>query len=161
MTAIDKAIDKYDNINNLFNAKLRKKRGLIKGKIEMSHVFFDKKNDFILNILSLYKYNIIYRILFWESDSKMKDLLEKYSVGDSYVIYKSYNKKKRPGVLFIKGSCHSLDYELAKSILINHFNYELAKKPSLNMRVQIYLDCVNGEILLDIYDDRGLDLYFW
>ena len=49
-----------------------------------------------------------------------------------------------------------------RSILLRHFNFELAKEPSLNIRVQLAVN--NKEkfsILFDIYDDRGCYVYYF
>lgn len=53
-----------------------------------------------------------------------------------------------------------LDISFLKSILNNHFNFEMAKEPSQNLRVQISVNLDNIIILLDIYDDRGFDIYY-
>jgi hypothetical protein len=36
----------------------------------------------------------------------------------------------------------------------------MAEEPSLNLRIQICLTQEKGIVLLDIYDDRGFDVYF-
>jgi len=36
----------------------------------------------------------------------------------------------------------------------------MAKEPSFNIRVQLSINTNNSIILLDIYDDRGFDIYF-
>ena len=54
---------------------------------------------------------------------------------------------------------NGFDEKIFRQLLTNHFNYETAEDPSLNIRVQI---CLNEETeirLLDIYDDRGFDAY--
>ena len=70
----------------------------------------------------------------------------------------SYKNGKRAGVIFIDDRI--LDESFLKSVLDNHFNFEMAKEPSQNLRVQICVNLNNIIMLLDIYDDRGFDIYY-
>ena len=74
-----------------------------------------------------------------------------------YWLNTSYRNEEDPGILYI--DMDSFDEKVFRNLLTNHFNYEMAEDPSLNMRVQICLNEKNGTRLLDIYDDRGFDVY--
>lgn len=58
----------------------------------------------------------------------------------------SYKNGKQAGAIFIDDGI--LDISFLKSILNNHFNFEMAKEPSQNLRVQISvnLDNINNII---------------
>jgi len=70
----------------------------------------------------------------------------------------SYKNGKQPGNIFTDEEV--LDISFLKLLLSNHFNFEMAKEPSLNIRVQLCVNLHSFIILLDIYDDRGFDIYF-
>ena len=74
-----------------------------------------------------------------------------------YWLSTRYNNKEAPGIIYL--DMDAFDEKVFRSLLTNHFNYEMAENPSLNIRVQICLNEKKGTRLLDIYDDRGLDVY--
>ena len=77
-----------------------------------------------------------------------------------YTKARPYKNGARAGVIFIKEK--AFDPNFLRSVLLHHFNFELAKEPSLNIRVQLAAN--NKEkfsILFDIYDDRGCYVYYF
>ena len=74
-----------------------------------------------------------------------------------YWLPTSYENGEAPGVLYI--DMNVFDESVFRQLLTIHFNYEMAEDPSLNIRVQVCLNEENTIKLLDIYDDRGFDMY--
>lgn len=149
------------NFDKNFEKLLEAKKGenVVKGRFDIEPISLKGKIDFVTHLLLSFKsvLCITYKILFWEKDSVLQNLIEsnKEKIFD---IVTSYKNGEMPGILFIDEK--NLDEAFLSTLLINHFNYEMVKDPSLNIRVQI---CVNQEgyiTLLDIYDDRGFDIYY-
>jgi hypothetical protein len=157
---IQKRIDSKNFDKNFENLlKTKKGKNILKGRFDIESSQLVKKIDFIIYLLSSIKLinGLTYKILFWEEVTPLQNLIECY-IDKKYIMTIPYKNGKLPGVIFIDDKI--LDELFLKELLTNHFNYELAKDPSLNLRVQI---CVNQEdylTLLDIYDDRGFDTYY-
>ena len=148
------------NVNRAFESMLKNKKGIVKGKFDICHVSFEKKINYIAKIIHQQKYCKVvnYRILYWSSDCAMNTFIGKTPYKDSFLIYKSYKQTEKPGILFVLNVPIN-DEGFIDKILKYHLNYELARTPSLNMRVQIYIDNGDNTLLLDIYDDRGFNTY--
>jgi hypothetical protein len=147
------------NFDNQFSAVLENKGGknVITGRFDIEPVDLISKLDFIIQFFSLQLVTgITYKILFWEKDHLIESLLKSMNVTE-YWLNTRYNNEEAPGIIYI--DMDAFDEKVFRSLLINHFNYEMAEDPSLNIRVQICLNEKNGTRLLDIYDDRGLDVY--
>jgi hypothetical protein len=149
-----------NNFNKNFERLLEEKKGpnVIKGRFDIEPVALEKKLDFIIKFFfskGLIK-SLTYRILFWEKDSLLINLMDSIKV-TKYQLNISYKNKEDPGVIFIDSN--TFDEFVFRSILINHFNFEMLETPSLNLRVQICLNEENEVRLIDIYDDRGFDIY--
>lgn len=150
------------NFDQSFKSLLKSKKGknIVSGRLYLESIKLDSKTDLIILLISSLKSitGITYKILFWEENTKIEGFLESNLPNKKYEKVLSYKNGKRAGAIFIDDIF--LDISFLKSILNNHFNFEMAKEPSLNLRVQI---CVNLEsiiMLLDVYDDRGLDIYY-
>lgn len=140
--------------------KNKKGRNVAKGRFDIENIEMSKKSDFIVAFLLSLKFikGITYKILFWEKDDVLTELFKFNFSNKKSEISVSYRSGKLPGVLFVND--REVDELFLRLILENHFNYEMAKNPALNLRVQI---CINQEeflTLLDIYDDRGFDIYY-
>lgn len=137
----------------------KKSENVVKGRFDIESIGLKEKIDFITHLLLSFKsvLSLTYKIQFWEKDSIVQSLIE--SNKEKIVeIVTSYKNGEMPGVLFIDEK--TIDETFLRTLLMNHFNHEMGKDPSLNIRVQI---CVNHEkyiTLLDIYDDRGFDIYY-
>jgi hypothetical protein len=148
----------YDAINRLFCRNQGKNRKAIEGQFNLEQISYKKRVDLICNtILSLNDKFKICRILFWEKDENIKTFLQRSFPEEKFIIYKSYENKKTPGICFIHTQKES--NTLFRILLTNHFNYELAKEPALNIRVQIYIETIYTSFFLDIYDDRGFYMH--
>ena len=156
---------KYIDAEN-FDSRLKKiidsKKGknLVKGRFDLESIDFTKRSSFIVNlILSLMeKAAITYKILYWENTTEIKKIFNNNLYRKKYRMSLEYKDGETPGVIFIDQ--RKLNKMFLKSLLDIHFNYEMAIDPSLNMRVQI---CINQKeiiTVLDIYDDRGFDIYY-
>ena len=145
-----------------FQKLLKNKKGknAVKGRLDLEPIKFNAKAEFIIVFMNSLKLSagITYKISFWENDSKVEDYFKLNHPKKKYVKTSSYKNRQKGGVVFLDEEV--LDIHFLKSILSNHFNFEMAKTPSLNIRVQLSAELENYIILLDIYDDRGLDIYF-
>jgi len=148
------------NFDESFGNLLKEKKGqgVIKGRFDIEPVALEKKLDFIVQFffsLRVVKC-LTYKILFWEKDDLLTSLMTSMNV-TKYWLSTSYDNGEVPGVLYV--DMDTFDESVFRLLLTNHFNYELAEDPSLNIRVQICLSEENKIKLLDIYDDRGFDVY--
>jgi len=139
--------------------EIKKGDNIVKGRFDIEPIQLKEKIDFITHLLLSFKSvsSLTYKILFWDSDKIIQKFIES-NKEKIFEIITPYKNGEMPGTLFIDE--RAIDEAFLHTLLINHFNYEMAKDPSLNIRVQI---CVNHEkyiTLLDIYDDRGFDIYY-
>ena len=157
----DKYID-AKNFDRHFKKLLKIKAGnnVVKGRFDMEAIVLDAKSDFIIQLLLSFKniLGITYKILFWEKDERIEALIKEKFYDKNYQITVSYKNGKLPGAVYVEDRI--IDKNFLKEALNNHFNYEMAKDPALNIRVQICVNQVDFVILLDIYDDRGFDIYY-
>lgn len=149
------------NFDEKFDSVLKEKKGqnIIKGRFDIEPVELKLKLDFVFHFFKSFKdiSTLTYKILFWEKDNIIESLLE-FSKG-KIIKTISYKMEEYPGIIFIDDE--NLDKIFLEKLLINHFNYEMAENPSLNMRVQICINHKDYITLLDIYDDRGFDVYYF
>lgn len=147
------------NFDDQFRTLLENKKGdkVITGRFDIEPVGLINKIDFIIQFFSLKLImGLTIKILFWENDSLLKNLMASMNV-TKYQLVNSYKNGENPGILYI--DMNVLEESVIRQLLINHFNYEMAQDPSLNIRVQICLVEENKITLLDIYDDRGFYIY--
>jgi hypothetical protein len=121
----------------------------------------NKKIDFIVHKISEFEFRkIVFKIIFWDDENRILDVINKKYDFDSIISSKQYKNGATPGVIFIEDS--KLNVSFFRQILLLHFNFELAKDPCINMKLQIFFDFENDkDILLDIYDDRGFNVYYF
>ena len=156
-----KSIINPSNFDVEFRKIRRNKRGVAKSRIDFENIDVEAKIRLIMFLISKVSRldSVVYKILFWERDGKIEEYLLKNMKG-RYTKARPYKNGARAGVIFIKEKM--LDPNFLRSILLRHFNFELAKEPSLNIRVQLAAN--NKEkfsILFDIYDDRGCYVYYF
>ena len=148
------------NFDQVFGQLLAKKEGenTIKGRFDIEPVTLAHKLDFVVALLSSFQTirGLTYKILFWDRIGSIKDLMA--SSRKRYQLSSLYEGDEHPGVIFVDEE--SLDDSFCKRLLVNHFNYEIAKAPSLNLRIQLCVNHSHYITLLDIYDDRGFDIYY-
>jgi hypothetical protein len=139
--------------------KVKKGKNIAKGRLDLEPIKLKAKAELIALLMSSLKLSagITYKVLFWEEDAKIENFFKLNFPNKKYVKASSYKNGKQAGVIFVDDE--ALDTPFLKSILNNHFNFEMAKEPSQNIRVQLCANLDNYIILLDIYDDRGLDIY--
>ena len=152
-------IANLENFDKQFKSLLKNKhkKCVIKSQFDFENVNVGKKIELIKFLITNKNLadNIVYKIIFWEKD----EVIENCLVSKNYKKIKSYNNGVRPGVIFVEQD--KLDVEFIDFILLRHFNFELAKEPSLNIRVQLFAKFDDDfSILLDIYDDRGFYAYY-
>lgn len=147
------------NFNQKFSKILNTKKGenIIWGRYDIESVGIEEKNNFIIKLISGQIIGVTYKILFWDNDEIIQNFINTNYKGN-YSILTNYANGEEPGILYIDDI--DLNNFFFDKLLTNHFNYELAKDPSLNIRIQICINYINHIKLLDIYDDRGFDIYF-
>lgn len=152
----------YENIDEIFRQTLNRKpdRNNVKGIVNIEHISLNKKSQFVFEILS--SFNVLsectYRILFWERNDVIEDFFKLNFPKKEHVVYIPYQDKKLPGICIVHDI--KIDEFFFKSLINNHFNFELAKEPSLCIRVQMCIHITGFKIFIDIYDDRGLYIYW-
>jgi hypothetical protein len=150
------------NFDQNFKKLLEEKKGqnVVVGRFNIDPVTLEAKSGFVIHLLSSFKLirGFVYKILFWEDDELVEKFLKDRFENKEYTKVFGYKKRETPGVIFLEDEM--LDVFFLEQLLITHFNFEMAKEPALNMRVQICINRDNSPILLDIYDDRGFDVYF-
>lgn len=149
------------NFDIEFRKISRNKRGIARSRIDFENIDVEAKIRLVMFLISKASHldSVVYKILFWERDEKIEEYLLKNMKGQ-YTKAKPYKNGARAGIIFIKEK--TLEPNFLRSILLRHFNFELAKEPSLNIRVQLAVN--NKEkfsILFDIYDDRGCYVYYF
>lgn len=157
---MDEYFINHKNFDQKFKRILKQKKG--RNVIRTRFYLENSTSKFKINFLIDYVNNIkkfvaiTYKILFWENDSNIVKFLDG-KVPD-YDMTTGYKNNKKAGEVYV--SSKKVDLKLIESILIYHFNYELAKDPSFNIRLQFVVETDIQLILFDVYDDRGLDAYF-
>lgn len=159
---------KKNNIGvNSFDKRLSKllknKRGknVIVGRYNIENIDLSKKSVFVMKFLHSLKAvrGITYKVLYWEKNDDIKEFITNSYPNKDFIISVPYRNGKCPGELYLEDL--GVEKNFLKKLLDNHFNFEMAKEPSYNLRVQI---CINQDefiTLLDVYDDRGFDIYMW
>lgn len=156
-----KGVINPSNFDVEFRKIRRNKRGIAKSRIDFENIDVEAKIRLIMFLISKVSRldSVVYKILFWERDEKIEEYLLKNMKG-RYTKAKPYKNGARAGVIFIKEKMFDLNF--LRSILLRHFNFELAKEPSLNIRVQLTANNKDKfSILFDIYDDRGCYVYYF
>lgn len=148
-----------ENFDKKFKALLvnKNKKSVIKLKFDFESVCVGKKIELIKFLISNKNLvgNIVYKILFWEKDEALENCLAFWN----YKKIKSYKNGIKPGIIFVEQD--KIDTKFIDFILLRHFNFELAKEPSLNIKVQFFIKFNDQfSMLFDIYDDRGFYAYY-
>ena len=148
-----------ENFDKQFKSLLKNKnkKCVIKSQFDFENVNVSKKIELIKFLITNKNLadSIVYKIIFWEKD----EVIENFLVSKNYKKMKSYKNGIRPGIIFVEEN--KIDIEFLNFILLRHFNFELAKEPSLNVRIQFFVKFDDEfSILFDIYDDRGFYAYY-
>lgn len=100
------------------------------------------------------------KLAFWESNCKIKKMMRQFNVLHlcSFIqLYDKQLKPEQPGVVHIHDIPTNSNF--INQLLLSHLNFELALIPALNIRIAIEFKSQEDFYSLDIYDDRGCDLY--
>lgn len=146
-----------DYFKNIFEDK--KKNDVISGRYDFESIEVNNKINFLFKkFIDVPNFeSLTFKILYWEKDNIIEEFFNSNDIND-YLITNNYLGEEKPGEVFIDNK--KFNNIFFDNLLVNHFNYEKALEPSINIRVQIcinYEDCLS---LLDIYDDRGLNVYY-
>ena len=91
--------------------------------------------------------------------TRVQELIKEEQIKVNYKKIKSYKNGIKPGIIFLEQD--KIDTKFIDFILLRHFNFELAKEPSLNIKVQFFIKFDDQfSMLFDIYDDRGFYAYY-
>ncbi len=145
-----------------FDTILSSKEGkdVVRGRYDIEPIPLENKSGFVIELLESIKdiRSVTYRIQFWEQDNVIEDWLSENAENKEFSIPVLYSDTEIPGIALVNEK--DIDKDFMKTLLDTHFNFELAVSPALNVEVQI---CINNAAefiyLLDIYDDRGFDIY--
>jgi len=118
-------------------------------------VDLDKKIELIISTISLTKEDEkLYLFLkFWQEDTSIIDELKKNEI--NIIHHKKYLGDEEAGGLACEITLVNSDF--IHQLLLCHFNYETGGEPYLNIRPYFVLN--ESKIIIDIYDDRGFDIY--
>lgn len=149
------------NFDTFFEGLLKvdKAEKVIRGRFDIEDIGLNGKNNFITHLISsLGKISsLTYKILFWEKNHVIQTFIQS-NKRIEFRISTKYESGKKPGVVFIDEN--GLDKAFFEVLLTNHFNYEMAEEPSMNIRVQLCVNYENHISIIDIYDDRGGNIYY-
>jgi hypothetical protein len=140
--------------------KSKKAKNIVYSRYHLDNLTFNNRLSFLHNFVTNFLINyskVNYKISYWEKDERVESVLKKISRNSVIELYRPYRGKIKSGIVFL--SENILDVKFLNEIISVHFNHEQAKNPSLNMRLQISLECVEQIYFLDIYDDRGFDFF--
>jgi hypothetical protein len=139
--------------------QFKKCKNIASGRIDIENIKPSEKVEMVIFLISSYKTAkaLTYKILFWEEDKKIEDFFKFSFPNKRYKKTISYKNGKKAGVIYVEDI--KIDFLFLEELLNNHFNFELAKEPSQNIRIQLIINFEYFNILFDIYDDRGLNIF--
>lgn len=139
--------------------KRKKANNVATSRFDLEAMEIQGKITFLYNLISSFNpfTGLTYKILFWENNETIREFLNHNFTKDIIQNKTPYKNGRLPGIVYI--NTKKINTSSIKALLNNHFNYEIAKSPSLNIRIQICINHENLVVLLDIYDDRGFDMY--
>ena len=114
--------------------------GVVYGQFDMEYLPLDAKPYFIIQLLLSFREisHITYRVVFWENNDRMISFMESNLSDRQYSLTTFYIGRESPGIIYIEDK--RVDDIFLAEILKNHFNYEMGKEPTLQMRLQICID---------------------
>lgn len=139
--------------------KVEKHNKTIIAKYDIEPVKQQEKIDFIEYIINSFKpfFSITYKILFWEKSEIIQQFIDS-NKEKTFLRLTNYKGGKDSGTVFVDDDY--FDKTFFEALLINHFNFEMAEDPSMNIRVQICISSESKISIIDIYDDRGFNIYY-
>ena len=151
------------NFDKIFNQILAIKKGknVVYSRMILDDLGASVRVHFIVDYVNSFKRTtgLTYKMLFWEDDLKIVNAFNEFTNLKNHVkIHRSYKNTEIPGEIFYSEKI--VNEILLRGLISMHFNFEHAIEPSFNARLQICINRENNNILLDIYDDRGCDVYF-
>jgi len=158
----EKFID-ISNFDKIFNQILAIKRGVnvVYSRMILDGLAVSERVHFLVDYINSFKEitGLTYKVLIWEDDLKIVSIFNEFINQKNHIkIHNSYKNTEIPGEIFYSEKI--VDENLLRRLISMHFNFEHAIEPSFNARLQICINRENNNILLDIYDDRGCDVYF-
>lgn len=158
-------INSIEEFELKFGKILKEKSGLGIPRMRIYMEEISEVSDKIAFLIDFYQNfgsyeSFFLKLLFWENPNQfIKDVICKEE--PSSLLNFSFcesNDPTIPNVMWFNGE--TLDVSMLKEIVLWHFNYEMAKDPSCDMRVQFCLYISDKYMLWDVYDDRGCDVYW-
>lgn len=153
-----KGLEEVEKKIQMIIAKKQKSR-LITARYDFEKIKIKNKVKLLLNEITTKssQQGFFCRLLFWEGSNHLTALLERIGILlEKYCIYQEYLGKSKPGIVYLQ--LLGTDIDCMEILLTEHLNYELGVVPSVNIRLQIFIELENWSYLYDIYDDRGMNL---
>lgn len=146
-----------EHIEEIISNKTNK--DVLKLRCDIEQLEVNGKIDRIFSLLEYFDEpsQIIYRIDFWQSSDEIIELIESRGMVECTML-KEYEKDAVPGVILLETK--SIRDDIMRELLFRHFNYELARVPAFNMKIQLLLAKNGRTCVFNFYDDRGFDTYF-
>lgn len=95
------------------------------------------------------------KLYYWEPDSLIQQYIKNFNY--EFLLLKSYKGRIKPGVVLI--SLKVMDTVLIRNLLFNHFNKDFSRNPYLDIRPYFLIRNQENEIVLEVYDDRGFNVF--
>lgn len=124
-------------------------------QVDIEDLTFDEKIESIerffinSNIISL-------KLYYWEQDCQIQQFVRNFNY--DFVTLKPYKGRVKPGVILIQ--LQGNDICFIRNVLFNHFNADFSQNPYLNIRPYFLVQNKSNSILLEIYDDRGFNVFY-
>ena len=152
------------NFDRIFNQILTVKKGknVVHSRLNFEDLAFSDRAHFLVDFIKSFEgiTGVTYKILFWDDEFTILNAFNKYNIQTKEVrVNRSYLNTDIPGEV-VSAEMLSVNEKLSYGLIDMHFNFEQAIEPSFNGRLQICLNRENCNILFDIYDDRGCDVFF-
>ncbi|MGS4345509.1 hypothetical protein ACKUSY_07935 [Myroides odoratus] len=152
-----------DNYHSFLEIYYNRKKHELDDKFIWSRYYlddysFDKRVGFVTEFVKDdLKKEFLLEIKFWENTQTVVNLLKEVQE-ESYIV-EEYKGGEAPGILVIQ-DCN-LNKVFFTQLVQFHYNFELAKSPSLNIKLLLFIDTVSYLKVYDFYDDRGFLVNFY
>ena len=95
------------------------------------------------------------KLYYWEPDCQIQQYIRIFNY--DFISLKSYKGRTIPGVMLIQ--LKKLDIIFIRNLLFNHFNKDFSRNPYLDIRPYFLIQNQENQIVLEIYDDRGFNVF--
>ncbi len=150
----------YENCVQIFKdyKKYEKQESLVWCRYYLDDYKFENRVRFVLNMIKPHvNGNFIMEVKFWDKNTIIKDFFHEST--NKYYIQREYRSNKTPGLVIMEDN--NLNLKFFEKLLINHYNYEKALDPALNVKILLFVNYNNFLLVFDFYDDRGFIVNYY